>query len=90
MGYMERVGAKRRAMKKVLLEISANEEGAIEVSGIINDKVKALGLLEVAKHLVIEYRPKAGAVAHPSELVVPGSAPGLAILNAAARANGRS
>lgn len=44
---------------KILLSIVADERGAIAVNspvGLLGDKVQCLGLLEIAKQLVIQYK----------------------------------
>jgi hypothetical protein len=48
---------RRELMGKVTLMISMDEKGRIGVNGPIQDKIFCLGLLELAKVVVLEYNP---------------------------------
>ncbi len=47
------------AVDRVILTIERLSDGKVKVTGPIGDKVLALGLLEFAKTVVLEYREEA-------------------------------
>jgi hypothetical protein len=62
---------------KLMLQILTAADGSIVVQGQLQDKIQCLGLLELAKVLVLKHQPK-------QELVVPVAAmpPGITLVGA--------
>ena len=53
----------------VVLTILVDKNGSLTVTGPINDKILSLGLLEMAKHIVLNHKENSGLIV--PKLVVP-------------------
>jgi hypothetical protein len=45
-------------MIKPILRIGMDEKGAVIVDGLLHDKILCLGVLEIAKTIVMEFKPE--------------------------------
>ena len=48
--------------KEIILKITLKEDGNIDVNGPLHNKVLCLGMMEIAKDLVLKYRQVANIV----------------------------
>ena len=55
---------------KVQLNIRLDQNGEISVSGPIHDKIFCLGIMEIAKRVILNHRPEQPKIVVPS-LVTP-------------------